>query len=289
MSYTNNIMILIADKDETKRLYMAGILESRGYQVIQAIDGGTAIKVVEEHPVDLVILGHDMKPRSGWECARHILTHGYKIGMIMVTETPAADLLEQAQKHQIRQVLSWPVDDNLLKETVRRVLKLYGKNPDALGGGGEKSWSAEEAMRRVLHLAEQNARAQMGGAFAALVVDEHGHILGEGVNSVHLRHDPIAHAEVLAIRRATEKKRSLELTGCILYCSSEPTMLGQALIIGTGIQKVVYGLTHEETGRYAAVEKGLRDETAKPRDQREVPYEQYMHDEALAMFRKVQK
>jgi hypothetical protein len=62
-------------------------------------------------------------------------------------------------------------------------------------------------------------------------------------------------------------------------------MLGQALIISTGIAKVFYGLSHEEVGATRANEEGILGEIRKPLSQRAVPYEQRGHDEALELFR----
>ena len=139
-------------------------------------------------------------------------------------------------------------------------------------------------MKRVVALASQNARAKLGGPFAAIVTDAGGQILGEGVNGVQMRCDPTAHAEVLAIRRATEKLNKPRLDGCIIYCSTEPTMLGEALIIGTGIARVYYGISHEEAGTPRMKEKGIIGEISKPVDQRSVPHEQLHKDEAMAVF-----
>jgi guanine deaminase len=284
MTYTNNLTILIADGDEASRNYMASLLKTHGYRVIQAVDGGSAMKVVGEHTVDAAIIDHHMTPRTGFEFARHILVKGYDIGMIMVTDDPSTDLLLEAGRHEIKQVMRKPLDPDRLAETVRRVLRAHGKNPDALAGGIERSSTGEELMRRALALAQQNALSRMGGPFGAVVADNAGRLIGEGVNSVRARHDPTAHAEVMAIRRATERQGSTRLDGCAIYCSSEPTMLGQALIISTGIARVYYGLTYSEVGANRIEEEGILGEMAKPRERRAVPYEQLLHDNALDMF-----
>ncbi|MCB9988176.1 MAG: response regulator [Rhodospirillales bacterium] len=284
MRYTNNIRVLVADSDDKNRKYVAGILELNGFQVQQAIDGGTAIKVVEEQGTDLAVVRYRMKPHGGLEFAKHLLVKGHDIGVIMLTSEATTDLLMEAGNYNIRQIMENPVEPQRFIETVRRVLRIYGKNPDAIGMGDEKQWTPDELMHRAIMLARQNADSGMGGPFGAVVADAAGRILGEGVNGVKTRCDPTAHAEVLAIRRATEKRASTDLTGCVVYSSSEPTMLGEALIIGTGIEKVFYGLSHEETGAARVSEAGIMGEIAKPLSQRTVSHEQRGHDEALAMF-----
>lgn len=282
-----NITILIADSDEGERTRMAGLLEMHGYQVIQAVDGGSAIRVLEDWAIDLALLAQKMPPHDGFEVARHILVKGYQVGVIMLSDTSSTDLLLEAGKYQISQVMQKPVDPDRLAGLVRRVLRSYGKNIDALTANAARPQSPEELMKRAVALARQNVRSGMGGPFGAVVADKDGHILGEGVNSVASRSDPIAHAEVLAIRRATEKRGETRLEDCVLYCSSEPTMLGQALIINTGIQKVFFALSHEEVGARRQNEDGLLGEIAKPIAERNVSYEKFMHDEAAALFHDV--
>ncbi len=285
MAHTNNLTILIADSNEVSRRHMASLLGLHGYRVLQAVDGGSAIKVVDEQQVDAAIIEHRMTPRTGLDFAKHVLIKGYDIGVIIITDDPSTDLLLEAGRHEIKQVMRKPVDPDRLSETVRRVLRAHGKNPDALGEVAEPSRTSAELMRLAIVLAQQNAVSRMGGPFAAVVADAQGHLIGEGVNSVTTRCDPTAHAEVMAIRRATERTNSTRLDGCAIYCSSEPTMLGQALIISVGIKKVYYALSHAEAGAVRVSEDGILGEIAKPLASRSVPYEQIQHDEALKMFR----
>lgn len=287
MSYRNNLTILIASGDDTDRSHMANLLATHGYTVLQAVDGGTAMRVLDEALVDAAIIDHHMTPRTGLDFAKHVLVKGHEVGIIMVTDDPTTDLLLEAGRHDIKQVMRKPVDPDRLSETVRRVLRANGKNPDSLAGGVERTYPPEELMRRAIALAQHNAQSRMGGPFGAVVADAEGRLIGEGVNSVSLRCDPTAHAEVMAIRRATERVGGTRLDGASIFCSSEPTMLGQALIISTGIAKVYYGLSHDEVGALRIVENGILGEIAKPLSHRTVPYEQLQHDKALAMLRMV--
>ena len=280
----SNILILVADDDKKARSFIAGVLETAGFPVIQAIDAGTAIRVIEEHKVDVAIIDHHMKPHDGFEVARHILVQNRPVGSVLLTDDPSTDILLQAGQHGIAQVMNKPVEPDRLIQTVRRMLRKQGKNPDAIGAGATKAYTPDDLMQRAIALAAQNVQSGMGGPFAAIVADTDGRILGEGVNGVALRSDPTAHAEVMAIRRATDKLNTPRLDGCVIYCSSEPTMLGQALIIGTGIQKVYYGASHIEAGTPRLEEEGILGEIAKPMDQRSVAYEQCRRDDALALL-----
>lgn len=283
------ILILVADDDENMRSFITGVLEAHGFSVLQAVNSAAAVKVIEDHDVDVAVIAHRMKPNDGFEIARHILVKGRKVGMVMLTTDPTTDLLLQAGKHEIGQVMKTPIEPDRLVQTVRRMIRARGKNPDAISGDQTASFTPDDLMKRVIALASQNARAQLGGPFAAIVTDRDGRILGEGVNGVKMRCDPAAHAEVLAIRHAAERLNSPRLDGCVIYCSTEPTMLGQALIIGTGITRVYYGISHRESGTPRLKEADILAEIAKPIAMRSVPHEQMHRDEALQVFRAWQR
>ena len=287
---SNNLQVLIAEQDENDRDHLAGLLYMNGYDVVTASDGGMAARIADTRALDIAIVDQNMTPKTGFDFARHCMVKGYKFGIVMVTDEPTTDLLLEVSKYEIKQVLRKPVEPNRLVEVVRRVLRSHGKNPDAFGAiRVERGYSCDQLMARAIALAHQNARSRLGGPFGAVVADAEGHILGEGAISVTSRCDPTAHAEVLAIRRATEKLGRTELRGCTLYCSSEPTMLGQALVIRSGLEKVYYALNHTEIAAMIRGANGddtaLLGEMAKPLAERQVVYEQIQHDQAEAMVR----
>ncbi|MCX6300844.1 MAG: nucleoside deaminase [Bacteroidia bacterium] len=84
-----------------------------------------------------------------------------------------------------------------------------------------------------------NGIKEGGGPFGA-VITKNGRILSEANNRVVLSHDPTAHAEVLAIRKACEVLKSHDLTGCVIYASCEPCPMCLGAIYWSGIRKVVY-------------------------------------------------
>src|SRR5690554_8039661 len=81
----------------------------------------------------------------------------------------------------------------------------------------------ERWMRRCLELAQQ-ALITGDAAVGALVVraDE---VLGEGVESVKGRLDVTAHAEIVALRQASARMRTVDLTGATLYTTVEPCVM----------------------------------------------------------------
>jgi guanine deaminase len=277
---TSKATILIADDSEVSRDYMANILRSSGYHVIQAIDGGSALKVVHEHAITLAIIDHYMAPHGGFEFARYVRDNNLKLPMIMVTNEESSDLLIETTRFGIGRYLKKPVDPKRLVETVKRSLReVEEKAPDLSGKIGSSqiasnTYKPEDIMRRVIELAHKNAQSRAGGPFGAMVADADGRILGQGVNSVTSRSDPVAHAEVMAIRQATERLNQTHLKGCVLYCSSEPTTIGRALIESVAIEKVYYALARDDLKAFLS-----------PKKPTQVPESQQIgRDEAMAMI-----
>lgn len=122
----NSVTILVADSDEKNRTKIAMLLAQEGYAVMQALDGGTAIRVVEDRPVDIAIISHRMSPHTGFEFTRHVALKKYPVTMILLVDESSTDLLTEARKYKIKHVVNTPVDADRLLETVRRVLRERG-------------------------------------------------------------------------------------------------------------------------------------------------------------------
>jgi guanine deaminase len=84
-----------------------------------------------------------------------------------------------------------------------------------------------------------------GGPFGAVITKD-GEIISESFNKVVLTCDPTAHAEVIAIREASNVLKSHDLNGCTLYSSCEPCPMCLGAIYWAGIKKVVYSCDRNE-------------------------------------------
>lgn len=85
------------------------------------------------------------------------------------------------------------------------------------------------------------------------VVVKDGTIVGRGFNAPILRHDPSAHAEVMALRDAAENLGNYRLAGCSLYVTLEPCVMCMGAIFHARIERVVYGATDPKTGACGSV------------------------------------
>lgn len=277
------INVLIAEDNKVSREMMARILESRGFNILHANDGDEAIELIKKNPVDLAIVDINMEPTGGFEFVKYLVVKGNDVPVVIVTADDSSDLLMEASSLGVRRVLQKPVDPKRLIDTVVHILKRRGFNPDHMGVTVHQTkFSGEDLMHRAIQLAEENYKRGQGGPYGAVIADENGKILGEGVNGIMARSDPTAHAEVMAIRKAAEKLGRSNLEDCVLYLSSEPTMMGKALILSVGIPKVYIGLNHEEIKAARQSEEKVRQGMQK--EQAETIYEHLCHEEAMDMF-----
>ncbi|MEM7651242.1 MAG: response regulator [Pseudomonadota bacterium] len=269
------INILIAEDNDVSREMMSGVLRTHGFRVFGAIDGESAIKVVDERPIDLALVDINMAPTGGFEFVKHLIARGLKIPVVVITGDDSADLLMEASSLSVAKVIQKPVTPERLIQTVERILKRNGVNLSPLVvESHDTNYSSDELMEKTLELAAENAKAKKGGPFAAIVADKAGKILGTGTNGLASRVDPTAHAEVMAIRKAAEKLGKPDLSDCVLYCSSQPTRIGEALISSVCISEVYFGLSHEDAGSIDA-----HKESCTPK------YQQIQRNEALTMFK----
>ena len=75
----------------------------------------------------------------------------------------------------------------------------------------------------------------------AVVVDEHGAIIGRGFNRVEQRNSQTAHAEIIAIAQAGKKRDDWRLGNCWLYVTLEPCAMCMNLSLLSRLSGVVYG------------------------------------------------
>lgn len=104
-------------------------------------------------------------------------------------------------------------------------------------------------MFRLIHVAINEARRGMqnnhGGPFGAVIVKD-GEIISTAHNEVLSSKDPTAHAEILAIRRASQELKQFDLSDCEIYTTSQPCPMCLAAICWARIKRVHYGTTTEE-------------------------------------------
>lgn len=138
-------------------------------------------------------------------------------------------------------------------------------------------------MRAAIRLSRDKMRGNRGGPFGAVVVRE-GRILARGWNQVTSANDPTAHAEINAIRKACRKLGTFRLDGCEIYTSCEPCPMCLAAIYWARVSRIYYAGTREDAAGAGFDDERLYREVCQPRGLREVPMEQALRLEAVAVF-----
>jgi tRNA(adenine34) deaminase len=94
-------------------------------------------------------------------------------------------------------------------------------------------------MREAIALAR--AAAAAGEVPVGAVVELDGEIAGRGANSPIARHDPTAHAEMLALREAAARIGNYRLENATLYCTLEPCVMCAGALVAARVKRVVFG------------------------------------------------
>ena len=84
-----------------------------------------------------------------------------------------------------------------------------------------------------------------GGPFGAVIV-RNNEVIARAHNEVLISHDPTAHAEILAIRRASALLGKHDLSECILYTTCYPCPMCLGAILWARLSKVCYASTTQE-------------------------------------------
>ncbi|MCX7149390.1 MAG: tRNA adenosine(34) deaminase TadA [Rhodocyclales bacterium] len=106
-------------------------------------------------------------------------------------------------------------------------------------------------MGLALGLAREAGAAGEVPVGALIVLD--GEVVGRGFNQPIGRHDPTAHAEVMALRDAANRLGNYRLPGCTLYVTLEPCVMCAGAIMHARIDRVVFGARDPKTGAAGSV------------------------------------
>lgn len=114
------------------------------------------------------------------------------------------------------------------------------------------------AMNQALDLARESASAGEVPV-GAVVLDSKGNIIGKGANMREKNADPLAHAEVLAMKSAAISRKSWNLSDCTLVVTLEPCPMCAGAILQTRLKRVIFGAWDAKLGACGSVWDILRD------------------------------
>jgi tRNA(adenine34) deaminase len=116
----------------------------------------------------------------------------------------------------------------------------------------------ETAMRQALELAQTAAKLSEVPV-GAVVLDEVGQVIGVGFNDRETSHNPIGHAEVVALAAAAAVKNSWRLDGCTLVVTLEPCTMCAGAAVQSRIARIVFGAFDEKAGAVGSLWDVVRD------------------------------
>ncbi len=124
-------------------------------------------------------------------------------------------------------------------------------------------------MRRVIELSRQGMLGGHGFPFGAVIVKD-GEIVGEAHNEVVSSSDPTAHAELLAVRRASARLKSVSLAGCELYTNAAPCCMCMASMLWARIDRAYYALAMADFQAIGLGDEPFYEELARPLEARRI-------------------
>jgi tRNA(adenine34) deaminase len=93
----------------------------------------------------------------------------------------------------------------------------------------------------------------------AVILDEAGTVLARARNRREADRDPVAHAEIVAIRQAAVALGRWRLTGLTLVVTLEPCTMCAGAVTAARLDRVVYGATDPKAGAVGSLWDVLRD------------------------------
>lgn len=130
----------------------------------------------------------------------------------------------------------------------------------------------EKFLRMAIDLARENG-SHGARPFGAVLVKD-GKVLATGVNQIMSTNDPTAHAELSAIREASQKLGSPRLEGCTVYASGQPCPMCLAAIHLTGIREVIFAYSNNDAQPFGLSSAAVYTQMALPLDQQSISISQ---------------
>ena len=97
-------------------------------------------------------------------------------------------------------------------------------------------------------LAEAHRAAALGEVPVGAVVVRGDELLGAGHNRRETGGDPLAHAELLALRQAAARVEGWRLLGCTMFVTLEPCAMCAGALVNSRVERLVFGAFDPKAG-----------------------------------------
>ncbi len=119
----------------------------------------------------------------------------------------------------------------------------------------------KELMQQALHLAKDAAN-HGDVPVGAIIVDEKGAVIGRGKNERVKNNDPLAHAEIVAIKDAASKLSNWRFDQLTIIVTLEPCAMCAGAIAQSRFKRLVFGSFDEKAGAAGSIWDLIRDARA---------------------------
>jgi tRNA(adenine34) deaminase len=119
----------------------------------------------------------------------------------------------------------------------------------------------KELMQQALLLAKEAAN-HGDVPVGAIIVDEKGKVIGRGKNERVKNNDPLAHAEIMAIKDAASKLSNWRFDQLTLIATLEPCAMCAGAIAQSRFERLVFGSFDERAGAAGSIWDLIRDARA---------------------------
>ena len=175
-----------------------------------------------------------------------------------ITDT-AQNLLEVSAS-SIEQIVRFPLSEltsavEALREEIRQKRKHKALSREEEVRLSRIDRSRDEYFMREALVEAEKAHQAGEVPVGAVVVDKEGKIIGRGHNLVVAGHDPSGHAEIIALKNASQNLKNYRLDNCTIYVTLEPCPMCSGAIIGARLARLVYGAKDQKAGAAESVFK----------------------------------
>ena len=175
-----------------------------------------------------------------------------------ITDT-AQNLLEVSAS-SIEQIVRFPLSEltsavEAFREEIRQKRKQQALSREEEVRLSRIDRSRDEYFMREALVEAEKAHQAGEVPVGAVVVDKEGKIIGRGHNLVVAGHDPSGHAEIIALKNASQNLKNYRLDNCTIYVTLEPCPMCSGAIIGARLARLVYGAKDQKAGAAESVFK----------------------------------
>lgn len=143
-------------------------------------------------------------------------------------------------------------------------------------------------MKLAIEEAQEGVRHNHGGPFGAVIV-RNGEVIARNHNRVLITSDPTAHAEVNAIRDASKKLATFDLSDCELYVTGEPCPMCLGAIHWAKMKTVYFGCTQKDAAAIGFDDQFIYEVIRGTAKKPQVHMNQMDRDECLKPFQEWEK